>query len=830
MKYALLFILAGLLLPVQAQGRERFLLDFGWKFTNADPGDVGQTLDYPEAEQLGKLRSQDREAEAKLDSERIDPVAANQGGDLSYVQPSFDDSGWKKIDLPHDWAVELPFGDGDAKTGDVYHGGKDIDTRTGTNIGWYRRTFTLARSDAGRALWVEFDGVYRNSLVWFNGHCLGRNNSGYTSFFYNLAPYAQYGGTNTLVVRADATRAEGWFYEPAGIYRHVWLVKTSPVHVAHWGTWVRSIGDQAGVKIKIDTTVRNDSPRTVSGELESTILGTHGRKVAMGSPNAFRLEPGQEKTLSETIPLAKARLWSPDKPYLYRLVSRTKSPAGGSDVYQTPFGVRTIKFDPGQGLFLNGQRVEIKGTANHMDHAGLGAALPDRVQVFRIEKLKEMGSNAYRCAHNPPAPELLDACDRLGMLVLDENRRFGDSPEILGQVQSMILRDRNHPSIFLWGLANEEMNMQQDETNGPEVYQAMSGLAHRLDPTRLTTIANNGEGNSWGKSFSRLNDVMGFNYYHYGKNDPDKYHEAFPDIPCIGTEEGSSLSTRGVYTQRSGLLPAYDRMFPEWGSTAEDWWRYYRARPWIAGAFVWTGFDYRGEPNPCAGNTLAQFGLMDICGFPKDDYYFYKAWWSGQPVVHILPNWNRDGQEGKPIEVWVYSNCDAVELFRDSRSLGRQAVPRGGHLVWQVTYAPGTLLAKGYKAGKIAARDKIETSGPPAAIRLTADRSRIVADGQDVSLVTVSVVDAHGRPVPKAENQVELAVTGGKIIGVGNGDPRSCESDKEPRRKVFRGLAQAIVKAGRRPSRISLCAASPGLTPAVLAIRAVRPVRPRPKA
>ena len=827
MKYALLFVLAIFLLPATAQGRERFLLDFGWKFTNGDPPEVGQTLDYPEVEQLGKLRPKDRETEAELALHRVDPVATDQGGDISYVQPSFDDSGWRKVDLPHDWAVELPFGEADTKMGDVSHGRKAIDTTKGTNIGWYRRTFTLPSSDKGRAIWVEFDGVYRNSLVWFNGHCLGRNNSGYTSFFYNLAPYAHYGGANTLVVRADATKAEGWFYEPAGIYRHVWLMKTSPVHVAHWGTWVRSMRDHAEVKIKIDTTVRNDSVRTVSGKLESMILKAGGMKAAKGSSVPFLLEPGQEKILCETIPLPRARLWSPDKPSLYKLVSRTQSATGGSDVCETPFGVRTIKFDPDKGFFLNGKRVEIKGTANHMDHAGLGAALPDRVQIFRIEKLKEMGSNAYRCAHNPPAPELLDACDRLGMLVLDENRRFGDSSEILGQLQSMILRDRNHPSVFLWGLANEEMDMQQDETNGPEVYRSMAGLVHQLDPTRLVTLANNGLRNSWGKSFSKINDVMGFNYYHYDKNDPDKYHEDFPAIPCIGTEEGSTLSSRGVYTKGSGLLPAYDQEFPKWGSTAEAWWRYYSARPWIAGAFVWSGFDYRGEPNPCKEDIASQFGVMDICGFPKDDFYFYKAWWSGKPVVHILPHWNREGHEGKPVAVWVYSNCGEVELFLNSKSLGRQTMPRGGHLVWEVPYAPGTLLARGYKGSKAVAEEKVETTGLPASVRLTPDRSKIDANGQDVSLVTVSVVDAFGRVVPKAENQIEFALTGGKIIGVGNGDPRSREPDKEPRRKVFKGLAQVIVQAGSQPGRIILSATSPGLTPAAVTIQAVHGGRRR---
>ncbi len=810
--------------PAHAAPRERLLMDFGWRFQQGDPADAGAVFDYPEQEWIDKTRQKDRDLEAKLAPTRPDAAATNLGASVSFVQPGFNDGAWRALDLPHDWVVELPFGGGS-----VSHGRKDVDPAKGTNTGWYRRSFTLPASDKGRALWVEFDGVYRNSLVWLNGHCLGRHNSGYTGFAYSLNQYANFGGSNTLVVRADATRNEGWFYEGGGIYRHVWLVKTGPVHVAHWGTDVTTDVQGNSASVTLATTVRNDSSQAATARLVSTLLDPNCKAVAKVTSAPVSVPPGGEQTLTPQMTLPSPRLWSLDHPDLYTLVSQVRMGITVTDDYRTPFGVRTLNWDADKGFFLNGKRIELKGVCDHQDHAGVGVAVPDRLNVWRLEQLKAMGCNAIRTSHNAPTPEVLDACDRMGILVMDENRRFDTTPEVLGQLTSLIQRDRNHPSVVIWSIANEEMDMQANEGVGVDIFRTMQDLVHKLDPTRPVTAANNGAWDSWGKGFSKITQVMGFNYYHNGGNDPDKYHAAFPQTPCVGTEEASTLTTRGEYVvdDHKGVMSAYDKDAPNWGSTAEAWWAYYQVRPWIAGAFVWTGFDYRGEPTPYNDNYSTQFGQMDTCGFPKDNFYYYQSQWTAAPMVHILPHWNWAGKEGQPINVWVYANGDSAELFLNGKSLGKKPMPAYSHLEWDVPYAPGALVADSYKGGKLVATQKIETTGPPAAVKLTPDRRTLHADGQDVSIVTVAVVDAQGRVVPTADNDVSFTVTGAKIIGVGNGNPASRESDKAPERKVFHGLAQVIVQPPRQPGPVTLSATSPGLTPETVKINAA-PAPPRP--
>ncbi|HEY8966903.1 MAG TPA: glycoside hydrolase family 2 TIM barrel-domain containing protein, partial [Candidatus Methylacidiphilales bacterium] len=788
--------------PVPPPPRERLLFDAGWKFSFGDPPDDGADalLNYPEARHLSKNSPQDREAERQLVSDRTDPVATNLGGKLSWVSPAFNDAAWQPVTLPHDWAVSLPFtsrdDSRDPETADRDHGRKAIlfpsRSHPGTNTGWYRRAFTLPETDRGRAIWVEFDGVYRNSLVWLNGHCLGRNPSGYIGTAYNLAPWLKYGPgqENVLVVRADATRAEGWFYEGAGIYRHVWLVKAGSLHVAHWGTFVTSTPKQGGgALLRIETTLRNDGPAPASCTLLSTVFAPSDKAVAEAPPENVSLQPGEEKTVAQTVPVTEPVLWSLETPALYRLLSRVEGPTSLTDSYETPFGIRTLAFDPDRGFLLNGQHVEIMGTANHQDHAGVGTAVPDRLQEWRIEQLREIGSNAYRTAHNPPAPELLDACDRLGMLVLDENRRFDDSATVCDELERMIRRDRNHPSVFLWSLGNEEWYLQGDETVGPKIYSTLRDLARRLDPSRPSTFANNGaralprggwdRNTAWGIGFSTLQDVMGFNYCNLNNTgpspettrpkDPDLFHTNFPRVPTLGTEEASTLTTRGVYAPENPAeaptytlpeavnrktptrekwgekyLPAYDAKYPGWGTTAEAWWKYYLARPWLAGGFVWTGFDYRGEPMPCDGNTGSQFGILDSCGFPKDVAYYYQAWWSRKIVLHLLPHWTWPGREGQAIAVWAYSNCEEVELFLNGKSVGRKFVPPNGHIEWTVPYAPGVLSAKGYAARMTLAETKVETAEAPAGIRLVPDRTEVNADGEDVAVIRAEVVDKAG--------------------------------------------------------------------------------------
>jgi beta-galactosidase len=817
---SLFFALSSLCAAAPAP-RERLLLDSHWRFTLGDPPGAADIFAYPEQEWLDKTRQKDREMEARLAAERKDPVQVNLGGSTTYVQPGFDDHTWRELNLPHDWAVELPFGGGS-----ISHGQKDINPKNGSTIGWYRRTFELPSSDQGRALWIEFDGIYRNSLVWLNGHCLGRHNSGYTSFHYNIEKYANFGGRNTLVVRADASRAEGWFYEGAGIYRHVWLVKTGAIHVAHWGTNVTSSLAGSTAVVTAATTLRNDGSQTAAVYLQSWIVGPNGETAAKSKDESVTLEPGAEQIVTPKFAVQAAQLWSPDHPNLYSLVSRVVRDEVILDQTETRFGIRTIQWTADNGFLLNGKRLEIKGVCNHQDHAGVGSAIPDRLNVWRLVQLQKMGCNAIRTSHNAPTPEMLDACDRLGLLVMDENRRFDTSPEVLGQLTSLIVRDRNHPSVVIWSAGNEEMDMQTDENHGIEILRTMQELIHKLDPSRPVTVANNGAWDTWGKSFSKINDVMGFNYYHNGSNDPDKYHQAFPAIPCVGTEEGSTLSTRGAYATdpKSGVMSAYDLEAPVWGSTAEKWWAYYQARRWIAGAFVWTGFDYRGEPTPYNFNYSSQFGQMDTCGFPKDNFYYYQSQWTTKPMVHVLPHWTWPGKEGQAIDVWVYTNCDKVDLILNGKSLGRQIPPQYSHAEWKVPYSSGTLLAKAYKQGKLAAQDEVETTGAAAAVKLTADRTAIDADGQDVSIITAAVVDAQGRVVPDAANLLKFDIQGGEIIGVGNGNPASAESDKAPMRHVFHGLAQVIVQSGQ-PGEIRLSALSDGLKSAVLEISAKKAMR-----
>ncbi len=812
--------------------RERLLLDSGWRFHQGDPDDAidnGTNLfDYTEPGSLDKTRKQDLTAAAKLAANRPDAVANNLGGKVSFVQPGFNARDWRQLDVPHDWVVELPFN----PRGNAAHGKKDIDPQKGTNIGWYRRAFDLPAEDSGKTLWLEFDGVYRNAVIWLNGHCLGRHVSGYGSFILDISKQANFGGRNTLVVRVDATRYEGWFYEGAGIYRHVWLVKASPLHVAHWGTFVTTpeVAEKEAV-VKVETSLANDSDAARNCTVDIQLVGPDGQLLKEAIAGQ-RLSPAvvpahSQRIITQSLPVPQPQLWSPETPRLYQARTTVKEAAGTVvDESQTTFGIRTFRWDPSEGFFLNGKHVEIAGTCNHQDHAGLGSALPDRVQWFRIEKLREMGSNGYRTAHNPPAPELLDACDKLGMMVWDETRRFDDSPQGLAELEAMVRRDRNHPSVILWSIGNEEP-LQGDGVAGVRIATSMQNLVHRLDPTRPVSYANNGS-NSWGRAVSTMIDIMGFNYAN--GDQPDRYHSNLPAKPCVGSEDAVTRSTRGVYADDANacFVSSYcDNKLTSRG-TAEHYWKYFLARPWIAGVFIWTGFDYRGEPVPYRERAYTnQDGSLDTCGFPKDNFFYHQACWTDKPMVHLLPHWNWAGKEGQEIDVRCYSNCDAVEMFLNGRSLGKQAMPRYSHLAWKVNYAPGTLLARGYRGQTVAAEEKVETTGAPADIALVPDRRAIAADGEDVALVTVAVTDIKGRIVPVANNQISFSVEGGTIIGVGNGHPNTTEPDKASKRKVFSGLAQVIVQSRKQCGHIKLTATSPGLQPLTVTIMA-EAAKPRP--
>jgi beta-galactosidase len=847
------------LLAAADSPREKLLFDFGWKFHLGDAPDAGSQFDYPEVSDLTKTRVQDIGKEGEL-ADLSAAAKDNVGPNVSFVQPGFDDGGWRALNLPHDWAVELPFD----STAEVRHGFKPVGPGFPQNsIGWYRREFDLVASDKGKVLWLEFDGVYRDSLVWLNGHCLGRHLSGYTGFRYDISQYANYGGKNELVVRVDASRFEGWFYEGAGIYRHVWLEKTSPVAIAPDGVFVWSEFQNNDPKEICEVHVQTQLLNAQKNDVVNYEIITPDGKSLGQTHRSFNLKTFDSEGIDQTeskfylIPryVTQVRLtvisgdtsvhhtpefWSPETPNLYKLITTVESDGKVVDREETSFGIRTIAFDVTNGFLLNGKRYQIQGTCNHQDHAGVGAAMPDVLQYYRVKKLKEMGCNAIRTSHNAPTPELLDACDRLGMLVMDENRRMDDSGYESDELSNLILRDRNHPSVFIWSLGNEEgylqgnrgtnvtMTAEVEQAAGARVTGTMQGLAHELDPTRLCTVAMN---NGWGYGISAAIDVQGFNY---GTRKIDAFREKFPDKPAIGTETASTRITRGIYAddKAAGYVAAYGSNGVE---RAQQWWPYYATHPFTSGGFVWTGFDYRGEPTPYKWPCInSHFGLMDTCGFPKDLYYYYQAWWTSQPVLHLMPHWNWAGREGQKICVRAFSNCKEVELFLNDQSLGKQAMPPNGFLDWSVAYEPGELSAKGYDGdGDVVAEDQVETTGPAATVSLEPDRRTINADGEDLSVITVSLCDSEGRVMPTASNLVHFAIQGpGKIIGVGNGDPSCHEPDKYPtqsgwQRSAFCGLAQVIVQSSKEAGKIQLTASGDGLKSATISLKS-QACTPRP--
>jgi len=797
-----------------ASPRNRICLDNGWRFQLGDPADVTTNVTwYPEIADLAKLDASEvgsatnTASESYMETIRVDPVATHAGENVSFVQTNYNDSGWRGLNLPHDWVVELPF----SSSADGGHGFKSgISGSTSANtIAWYRHTFTLPANSQSQSQWLEFDGVYRNCLVWLNGHMLGRNVSGYASFYLDVTPFINVGGTNVLVVRVDASRFEGWFYEGAGIYRHVWLTTENPVHVTEWGTYVATTslaGSNATITLQTDVT--NQSPTaTVSGSLTSTILDA-GSNAVVTVTSPINLSAGQDLVVTQTVNLANANLWSLNSPYLYNLATVISNQNAMADLYDTSFGVRTVSIDSTNGVSINGQHVWIQGMCNHQDMAGVGTALPDRLQYYRIERLKQMGANGYRTSHNEPTPELLNACDQLGMLVLDENRRLGTNAEPLSELSRQIRRDRNHPSVFMWSLANEEP--LQGTSTGASIMQVMQNVVHSLDVTRLCTAALN----SWGSGFSSVLDVNGFNY-QLGQQ--DTFHAGNPGWPIIGTETSSMVSDRGIYTNDTvnGYVWGYDieNGAVNWGETAEAWWQYYFARPWSSGGFSWTGFDYRGEPTPYGWPCInSHFGSLDTCGFPKDNFYYYQANWTLKPVLHLFPHWNWTAS-GQPVNVWVFGNCQTVELFANGVSLGPQTLDTLGHVEWDnVPYVPGTLKAIGYNFGVAVITNTIVTTGVPATIALIPDRSTILADGRDVSVVAVQIRDPQGNVVPTANNLVNFNITGGSIIGVANGDPSSHQADKASyERSAFNGLAEVLVQSSVEPGPINLTATAVGL-------------------
>jgi len=701
--------------------------------------------------------------------------------------------------------VELPFEKSSSFEMDS-HGYKAVGFAHPENsIGWYRKSFAVDAKDSGSKYFLQFDGVYREAKVFINGHYLGNNFSGYMGVEFDVTDYLNFHKDNVITVRVDASQFEGWFYEGAGIYRHVWLNKMNPVHIASNGVFVTTQHTATSASVNIATDVLNQKYATASAiSVQSYILNKEGKKIATSQNiKSYDLAVNENKAINQNISVANPHLWNVEDPYLYKAVCLVKEKGILIDSVIVPFGIRTVTVDKDKGLFINGKHVKIQGTCNHQDHAGVGSALPDALQYYRIKLLKEMGVNAYRTSHNLPTPELLNACDELGMLVLDENRLLGSSTEMMGQFERLIIRDRNHPSVFMWSLANEEHSLQWTDV-AKRIAYTMVAKQKQLDPTRTSTYAANmGGGTKIG--INEAIPVRGFNYHLPSF---DAYRKENPNQPIMGTEVASTVCTRGIYAKDTvkGYVPDYDTTFPGWASTAERWWKMATERDWFMGGFVWTGFDYRGEPTPYKWPCInSHFGIMDVCGFPKNLYYYYQSWWTNKDVLHIYPHWNWKGKEGQPIEVACNSNADAVELFLNGNSLGKKSMPKNSHLLWIVNYQPGVLKAVAWKNGK-QLETSVETTGDAYQIVATPDRTNITADGKDVAVFNISVKDKNGREVPDAMNLLHFNVSNATIIGVGNGDPSSHEADKyldgQYQRSLFNGKCQVIVQGKKTKGEI----------------------------
>ncbi|MGA9658116.1 MAG: beta-galactosidase GalA [Asticcacaulis sp.] len=720
-------------------------------------------------------------------------------GDIKIAKEGFDDSAWRSLNLPHDWAVELPFVRDEVGEGSLTsHGFKPLGRHyPETSIGWYRREFEIPASDLGRRIWVEFDGAFRDVVVFVNGCFIGRNNNGYGAFRFDLTDFLAYGAKNYIVVRVDASFGDGWFYEGAGIYRHVWLTKMDAVHLGHWDSYVRTDHDAASARLDLGTVIENETGAPVAARATWAIYDPSGKKVAEAASEPQTLSVVEPTHFNAKASFPNPSLWSPDAPNLYKAVVSVWVGDKLTDTETVTFGVRSVKFTANKGFLLNGQPLKLQGVCNHQDHAGVGAALPDRLQAYRVEVMQGMGCNAIRTSHNQPTPELVDACDAKGVMMMCETRQMSSNAEGLAQLEAMVKQHRNSPAIVIWSIGNEEWILQDGKgaEQGSKIAKTMVELCHELDPTRQVTAAVNGTNE---QGVSDPLDVIGFNY---NPDRPAAFHAKHPDRPQVGSETSSAISTRGEYYDdpKRNLMNSYTGVVG-WGQTPEDWWKVWGDKVWSAGGFAWTGFDYRGEPTPYGWPSInSQFGIVDMCGFPKDYYYYYKAWWGKAPALHVFPHWDWPGKEGLDISVWVYANLDEVELFHNGKSLGSQKMPALGHLEWKVRYMPGYIEARGKKNGQVVLTERRETTGAAKTLRLTADRMTINADGEDVSMLTAEVLDEKGRHIPTAMHKLKFKVSGaGTLIGVGNGDPNCLESDKGSERSLFNGLAQLIVQSQKK--------------------------------
>jgi beta-galactosidase len=769
----------------------------------------------------------------------------NLGDVKNAEQLSFNDTAWRNLALPHDWSIELPF-DKESPAGT---GGGAL--RGG--IGWYRKTFYVPGSAKNKNVFIEFDGVYRNSEVWLNGHFLGKRPNGYISFQYDLTSFLKYGNEkNVIAVKADnSVQPNSRWYSGSGIYRNVWLTTTDKTYIGYSGTYITTpdVNDKtAKIDLKITVNVPADKKQTLTA---STILYNSSGKEVMKAALAIPSIQGTPVVVTHKFTINNPVLWSVDHPYLYKAVTRIISNGKVVDEYTTPFGIRYFSFDSQKGFLLNGKRVKINGVCNHHDLGCLGTATNTRALERQLQILKAMGCNGIRTSHNPPAPALLDLCDKMGFIVMDEAFDMWKKEKTKydyhldwnvwhkKDIEDQVMRDRNHPSVFIWSIGNEVTEQwDKKDSSGTVIAKELADIVHSLDTTRPITAACNSPYPDNPVIKSGALDLIGYNY---NQNDFPKFHERFPGKKFIGTETVSALQTRAHYDMPSDSIrrwpsrwdlpitnanpdmtcSAYDNCSAPWGSTHEETWKIMKKYDFLSGMYIWTGFDYIGEPTPYPWPARSSyFGIIDLAGFPKDVYYMYQSEWTNKTVLHIFPHWNWN--PGDTVDIWAYyNNADEVELFLNGRSLGaKRKTGDDLHVWWRVKYEPGTIKAVSRKNGKVVLAKEIKTAGKPAKIILTADRKNINADGKDLSFVTVHIVDVAGNPVPDADKLIHFTITGeGFIAGTDNGNQTDLSSFKSPHRKVFNGWCLAVVQSKQKAGTIQLAATADGLPSATISIQ-----------
>lgn len=760
--------------------------------------------------------------------------------------PDFKDDSWRKLDLPHDWSIELEFKKENPATveGGALPGG----------IGWYRKTFNIPQTDKGKLVYIDFDGIYQKSDVWINGHHLGYRPNGYISFRYELTPYLNFDGKpNVIAVKADnSLQPNSRWYSGSGIYRHVWLIKTNKIAVNHWGTFVTTPKVSAShADINLSVSIKNVEGNTKKATIISSIYA-NGKVVKSNTLKDVNLKD-TVTTVNQNFSIDNPTLWSVDKPFLYKVQTKVLVNNVLVDLYETPLGIRYFNFDVDKGFSLNGVPMKINGVCQHHDLGALGTAFNIHALERQFKILKEFGVNAIRTSHNPPAPEFLDLADRMGLIIMDEafdvwqihKRPQFDSHLFFKEwhkrdLVAQVMRDRNHPSVMIWSIGNEIP--EQRDTSATRISRELASIIHELDTSRPITTGNNepGPGNKIVESGAV--DLLGYNYHN---EKLANFQKDYPGKKFIGTETASALESRGVYNtspdtiQRwpggmvvdgkrvrrpmnaDNTVNAYDNISAPWGHTHEETLKIYKKHAFLSGQFVWTGFDYIGEPWPYQWPSRSSyFGIVDLAGFPKDVYYLYQSEWTNKTVLHLLPHWN--WQAGKLVDVWAYySNADEVELFLNGKSLGTKSKQGEDlHIAWKVNYEPGTLKAVSRKNGRVVLTTEVKTAGAPARIELSADRNTILSNDHDLSYITVKIVDKNGIMVPNADNDVKFTLSGADsfLAGVDNGSQTSHESFKADHRKAFNGLALAIVGAKNKAGKVKITATSEGLPDASLAI------------